>query len=258
MPPVSCAFCNHENPGGAKYCNDCGSPLHLMICKCGAVNNLTDAHCHRCGAAVSDPRAPAQDLLSEAQLRDVEEQVRGFERQLEAPADRATQHASRFAGDPPAPGLDIARFAQQPQQRMPSPESSNAAAALPAGQPAKHRRGRRGYLAAALVLAIVAAAATGGAFYDRYAPWLALLAGALRGPVAAAPAPGPAATAGPAAAVTSPRAETAAPPMPPEPSRGRRADGLTRRERCRADEPAPRSNDRVGVARRRRARRVAR
>src|SRR6266850_312828 len=25
--PVSCRFCKHENPAGARFCNDCGAPL---------------------------------------------------------------------------------------------------------------------------------------------------------------------------------------------------------------------------------------
>ena len=24
---VSCRFCKHENPAGARFCNDCGAPL---------------------------------------------------------------------------------------------------------------------------------------------------------------------------------------------------------------------------------------
>src|SRR5215471_9532148 len=31
-----CRFCDHYNPAGAKFCNDCGSPLHLKPCEqCG-------------------------------------------------------------------------------------------------------------------------------------------------------------------------------------------------------------------------------
>ena len=46
-----CAFCDHRNPPGAKFCNECASPLHLKPCKdCDAVNDLVAAYCHHCGA----------------------------------------------------------------------------------------------------------------------------------------------------------------------------------------------------------------
>jgi hypothetical protein len=44
-----CAFCNHENPAGSKFCNECGSPLHLKPCaQCDAVNDYEAAACYRC------------------------------------------------------------------------------------------------------------------------------------------------------------------------------------------------------------------
>jgi ribosomal protein L40E len=47
-----CAFCNHRNPAGAKFCNDCASPLHLKPCKqCDAVNDQAATNCYKCGAA---------------------------------------------------------------------------------------------------------------------------------------------------------------------------------------------------------------
>ena len=47
-----CAFCDHRNPAGAKFCNECASPLHLKPCsKCDAVNHQTATNCYKCGAA---------------------------------------------------------------------------------------------------------------------------------------------------------------------------------------------------------------
>jgi hypothetical protein len=44
-----CCFCNHANPAGAKYCNDCGSPLHLKPCKqCDAINDQVASNCYSC------------------------------------------------------------------------------------------------------------------------------------------------------------------------------------------------------------------
>lgn len=47
-----CPFCDHRNPAGAKFCNDCASPLHLKPCKrCDAVNHASATACYKCGAA---------------------------------------------------------------------------------------------------------------------------------------------------------------------------------------------------------------
>ena len=47
-----CAFCGHRNPAGAKFCNDCASPLQLKPCeRCNAVNDQAATSCYKCGAA---------------------------------------------------------------------------------------------------------------------------------------------------------------------------------------------------------------
>jgi ribosomal protein L40E len=46
-----CPFCDHRNSGGAKFCNDCGAPLHLKPCnQCHAVNQQAATNCYKCGA----------------------------------------------------------------------------------------------------------------------------------------------------------------------------------------------------------------
>src|SRR5690348_10981986 len=46
-----CRFCDHHNPAAAKFCNDCGSSLHLRPCKqCDAVNDQAATYCSQCGA----------------------------------------------------------------------------------------------------------------------------------------------------------------------------------------------------------------
>jgi hypothetical protein len=53
-----CLFCSHDNPQGAKFCNDCGSPLHLRPCwECNAINDAASETCYKCGAAYSDTPA---------------------------------------------------------------------------------------------------------------------------------------------------------------------------------------------------------
>lgn len=50
LPLPQCPFCDHANPFGAKFCNDCGSPLHLKPCNhCEAVNDQVAKNCYKCG-----------------------------------------------------------------------------------------------------------------------------------------------------------------------------------------------------------------
>ena len=49
--PLQCLFCNHLNPGGATFCNDCGSQLQLQQCDlCGSINKRSAKICYKCGA----------------------------------------------------------------------------------------------------------------------------------------------------------------------------------------------------------------
>jgi len=53
--PSQCSFCGHGNPFGAKYCNECGSPLNFKPCaECGAVNEGSALGCYKCGAKLPD------------------------------------------------------------------------------------------------------------------------------------------------------------------------------------------------------------
>jgi ribosomal protein L40E len=49
MFPPQCLFCDHVNPAGAKFCNDCGSQLHVKRCsRCEAVNDQAAKNCFKC------------------------------------------------------------------------------------------------------------------------------------------------------------------------------------------------------------------
>src|SRR5436190_24237996 len=49
-----CPFCDHRNPPGASFCNECAGPLQLKPYKeCDGINDLSATHCHKCGAASS-------------------------------------------------------------------------------------------------------------------------------------------------------------------------------------------------------------
>src|SRR5215831_9093582 len=55
-----CLFCYHDNPQGAKFCNQCGSPLHLRPCwECNAINDAASETCYKCGAAYAAAPPPA-------------------------------------------------------------------------------------------------------------------------------------------------------------------------------------------------------
>lgn len=57
MALARCPFCTHSNPAGARFCNECGSPLHLLPCEhCEAVNDVLSRDCYRCGAPLRSER----------------------------------------------------------------------------------------------------------------------------------------------------------------------------------------------------------
>jgi hypothetical protein len=50
-----CPVCNHRNPRGSRFCNDCGSPLQLRFCpNCGTAEDVLAIKCHACGVALPD------------------------------------------------------------------------------------------------------------------------------------------------------------------------------------------------------------
>ena len=60
LPPVQCLLCNHLNPAGVRFCNDCGAQLHLLPCeKCGVMNKRNASNCYKCGAGFTQLPAPA-------------------------------------------------------------------------------------------------------------------------------------------------------------------------------------------------------
>ena len=70
-----CPFCDHHNPAGAKFCNDCSSPLYLKPCnQCDAVNHQAATNCYKCGAEFpalfttleATPVLPAADVTTPA------------------------------------------------------------------------------------------------------------------------------------------------------------------------------------------------
>jgi ribosomal protein L40E len=192
MPPPDCPFCEHQNPADAKFCNECGSPLHLTPCGgCGAVNSVGDTHCWRCGELllpVDTPvlserveRAPAVpeqlaiELLSptplpteqelEQELVALEQEVQALER---APAPAAAlppvfEHAPRERGIPrPKTADPRPRRAERAFPGSTIPELKSLF--VPADDAP---RGRRALIVTAFVLALGSVIAVGAYLLDR-------------------------------------------------------------------------------------------
>ena len=121
MLPSDCPFCDHKNRAGAKFCNECGSPLNLAPCKrCGAINNLMDPECQRCGAPLLRPRAPAEPAEAEVEFARSDGASRTLEQDL-ALIERGLRELGQARGSPTLP--DIAAVVQAKQG---APESGQA------------------------------------------------------------------------------------------------------------------------------------
>lgn len=50
-----CPVCEHRNPRGSRFCNECGSPLQLRFCPaCHAAADVLELKCHACGAKLPE------------------------------------------------------------------------------------------------------------------------------------------------------------------------------------------------------------
>ncbi len=45
---MKCPKCRHENPSGAKFCNECATKLELICSECGMVNPSGSKFCNEC------------------------------------------------------------------------------------------------------------------------------------------------------------------------------------------------------------------
>jgi hypothetical protein len=60
MFAIDCPYCKFKNTPGARFCAECGAPLHLRPCpKCGKVDDVTAKTCGSCGS-VMPPLALAE------------------------------------------------------------------------------------------------------------------------------------------------------------------------------------------------------
>jgi class 3 adenylate cyclase len=50
---MNCPACGHENPYGAKFCNQCAKPLPVACPKCGASNPVGSKFCNECASPLT-------------------------------------------------------------------------------------------------------------------------------------------------------------------------------------------------------------
>jgi Double zinc ribbon len=113
MVALECPFCGHANPGGAKFCNACGSHLLLKVCNhCQAVNDQSVKHCYECGAEFLVPSTSPEDAARAACAR-LQELLRSNPPPLAAANDTAASAAPAEVGVAPEP----AAIAESPVPR---------------------------------------------------------------------------------------------------------------------------------------------
>lgn len=85
MFAVQCTFCQHENVPGARFCAECGSPLHLRVCpnsKCGKVSDVNAKQCEHCGTffpeiPLANGSAPTREAPAAAKTQPAAEKKQG-------------------------------------------------------------------------------------------------------------------------------------------------------------------------------------
>ena len=50
---MRCPACGHENPKGAKFCNECAAKIELACPRCNQVNLPGSKFCNECGTKLS-------------------------------------------------------------------------------------------------------------------------------------------------------------------------------------------------------------
>jgi len=65
MSALQCLSCDYDNALGANFCQECGSPLHLRLCKrCEAINDIAAPSCHSCDALFAPPSLQLSGVTS--------------------------------------------------------------------------------------------------------------------------------------------------------------------------------------------------
>jgi len=73
---VRCPSCDHANPAGSNYCNQCGMPVHFEACgRCEAINLRGAPSCHKCGCILPGHASPESAATTAAAVVEMPAQV---------------------------------------------------------------------------------------------------------------------------------------------------------------------------------------
>ena len=61
---MRCPSCNHDNPGDASFCEECGAKLELICPACKASVSPGARFCKKCGTAIGPTKAAASTTAS--------------------------------------------------------------------------------------------------------------------------------------------------------------------------------------------------
>jgi hypothetical protein len=113
----TCCFCSHANPVGAKFCNECGSPMNMRPCAhCDAVTPRGAGECHACHAPLEGVAYGMRELATPTEriMADADAMLAALKRDLEMAARPPAQEVAAL---PEAPTADVAE-APMPEPRM--------------------------------------------------------------------------------------------------------------------------------------------
>jgi len=103
---VECPVCDHANPAGAKFCNDCGSRVDLEGCpKCDAINDRESAFCYKCGAPIGAPTSAKRETERVALAQSVSDAAEDDDHGSITVATRSAVSESTFRGFAVTPGM---------------------------------------------------------------------------------------------------------------------------------------------------------
>ena len=180
MSLFRCRFCEHDNPAGARFCNECGSPLYLRPCvQCEAVNDGAAPQCFQCGAALpkddADQEAPVGTMAVLSNATESTGTLGGVERP-NAPGAFTERFEIEFGEFRPSLFDDsTARPAASARATSDAPAVADLRQTVPAGSAAPvHQRDsvtRTGLapIGALLVLALIVVGATAYYVYEHSA-----------------------------------------------------------------------------------------
>ena len=115
---VECPVCDHANPAGAKFCNDCGSRVDLEGCpKCDAINDRESAFCYKCGAPIGAPTSPKREAERVALAPSVNDATTDDDHGSITVATRSATSESTIAGFVMTQGMTAQEWSEETASR---------------------------------------------------------------------------------------------------------------------------------------------